>query len=200
MHEGPYLFQKPSDTEIEEAIQVLIRASGDNPDREGLKETPSRLRRVFQETYFSGYRADIEKILEASFDERGSYEGLIVLRDIPYYSLCEHHLLPVIGTAHVGYVPDESVVGLSKLARLVDAFARRLQIQERMTANIADALENHLEPLGTAVRLEAEHLCMASRGAVLRGNRVVTQVWRGCLAEPEQQHEFFEMIHQAKLR
>ncbi len=155
--------ERPSQDEAEAAVRTLLRWAGDDPDREGLLDTPARVARSYQEL-FAGYDADPRKYLERTFEEVGGYDELVVLRDIRFVSFCEHHMLPVIGKAHVGYLPDKRVVGISKLARVVNGYARRLQIQEKMTAEIATAIQEVLQPKGVGVVIEAEHSCMTLRG------------------------------------
>lgn len=168
---------QPSGQEIERAIRTLVFATGDDPDREGLRETPRRVARAWRE-WFAGYVIDPSALLSSTFDAEG-YQDTIVLRSIPLVSTCEHHLAPITGHAHVAYRPADRVVGISKLSRLVDAFARRLQLQERLTSEIADALEANLQPRGVAIVIEAAHACMSSRGVKQHGTSMITQCWRG---------------------
>jgi len=160
----------------EAAVRELLAALGEDPQREGLRETPRRVAKMYVEL-FSGLRSDPGEHLRRTFDER--YDEIVALRDIQFASLCEHHLLPFLGKAHVAYLPGDRVVGLSKLARTVEAFARRPQVQERMTSQIADALMEHLDARGAAVVIEAEHLCMKARGVNQPGSRMVTSALRG---------------------
>lgn len=164
----------------EQAVRDLLLAVGEDPDREGLRDTPRRVARMYREL-FAGMNADPAKHLQRVFHER--YDEIVLLRDINFFSLCEHHLLPFHGVAHVAYLPDGKVVGLSKLARTVDAFARRPQVQERMTCQIADALMEHLHPKGVAVVVEAEHLCMKMRGVQKPNGMMVTSALRGLFKE-----------------
>lgn len=164
--------------DIEGAVRTLIEAAGDDPDREGLRETPGRVARAYKE-WFAGYAIDPATLLERTFGEAEDYEETILLRGIPLVSTCEHHLAPIIGVAHVAYRPNGRVVGISKLSRLVDAFARRLQLQERLTVQIARTLEAALEPKGVAVVIEARHGCMATRGVNQRETAMVTKCWLG---------------------
>jgi len=164
---------RPSREEAEAAVRVLIRWAGDDPAREGLVDTPSRVIRSYEE-FFAGYAQNPRDILARTFSEVQGYDEMIVLKDIRFESYCEHHMVPIIGRAHVAYLPRERVVGISKLARLVDAFAKRLQIQEKMTAQIADTLEEVLQPLGVGVILEATHQCMSTRGVHKAGASMVT--------------------------
>ncbi len=158
----------PSQADAEAAVRTLIEWAGDDPDREGLRETPARVARSYAEL-FSGYHCDPRAFLEKTFEEVGGYDELVVLKDIRVVSCCEHHMLPVIGRAHVGYLPDRRVVGISKLARVVEGFARRLQIQEKMAADIAGAIYEVLQPRGVGVVIEAEHSCMTLRGVNMPG-------------------------------
>ena len=165
---------------IERAVREILEAVGEDPDREGLQETPSRVARMYEEI-FSGLDADPKEHLKI-FNEGGRHEELVLVKDIPLYSVCEHHLLPFIGRAHIAYIPkDGQIIGLSKFARIVDCFARRPQVQERLTAQIADFLYEELEPLGVAVFIEAEHLCMTMRGARAAGSSTQTSALRGCM-------------------
>lgn len=172
---------RPTPEQAERAVRTLIRFAGDDPDREGLIGTPQRVVRAYRE-WFAGYAVDPSGLLGTTFD-RADYDDLVVLRDIPFQSVCEHHLAAIRGVAHVAYLPHDRVVGISKIARVVDAFARRLQIQERLTAQIADALFHALAPLGVAVSLRATHDCMASRGIAKHGVSLVTRTTRGLLAD-----------------
>ncbi|MGE5565341.1 MAG: GTP cyclohydrolase I FolE [Parcubacteria group bacterium] len=169
---------KPSRGEAEEAVRTLIRWAGDDPLREGLEETPARVVRAYEE-WFAGYAHDPEGILARTFEEVGGYDDAVLLRDIPVRSFCEHHMAAIHGVAHVAYLPKDRVVGISKLARLVEAFGRRLQIQERLTAEIADTLDRVLQPRGVAVIVEAAHECMASRGVNKQGASLVTRRFLG---------------------
>ena len=165
---------------IERAVREILEAVGEDPDREGLQETPSRVARMYEEI-FSGLDSDPKEHLKI-FNEGGRHEELVLVKDIPLYSVCEHHLLPFIGRAHIAYIPtDGRIIGLSKFARIVDCFARRPQVQERLTAQIADFLYEELEPLGVAVFIEAEHLCMTMRGARAAGSSTQTSALRGCM-------------------
>ncbi len=154
---------RPSREEAEAAVRTLLRWTGDDPDREGLLDTPARVVRAYQE-FFSGYDEDPEEFLKRTFSETEGYDEIVTLRDIRVESHCEHHLAPIIGRAHVGYLPHRRVVGISKLARLVDVFSKRLQIQEKLTAQIANTINDVLEPRGVAVVIEATHQCMTTRG------------------------------------
>jgi len=185
--------EKPSQAEAEAAVRTLLRWSGDDPDREGLLETPSRVVRSYKEL-FAGYAVDPRAYLEKTFEEVGGYDELIILRDIPFVSFCEHHMLPVVGHAHVGYLPTSRVVGISKLARVVHGFARRLQIQEKMTAEIARAIEEVLKPQGVGVVVEAEHSCMTLRGVNTRGTVLTTSKLLGVVRDdPRTREEFLRL-------
>ena len=159
---------RPTQEEVEAAVRVLLRWTGDNPDREGLKDTPKRVAKAFREM-FGGYDMNPAEELGRTFEEVAGYDDLVLLKDIEFHSHCEHHMVPIIGKAHVGYLPDNRVVGLSKLARVVDIFAQRLQTQEAMTAQVANVIQEVLNPRGVAVMIEAEHMCMAMRGIRKQG-------------------------------
>jgi GTP cyclohydrolase IA len=164
---------RPTRAEAEEAVRTLIRWAGDDPGREGLAETPARVIRAYED-WFSGYGQDPHEFLGRTFSEIAKYDEVVILKDIPFSSHCEHHMAPITGRVHVGYLPRKRVVGISKLARLVQAFARRLQIQERLTAEIADTLQAELQPLGVAVMVEATHACMTTRGVHAREATMTT--------------------------
>jgi GTP cyclohydrolase I len=165
--------ERPTREEAEAAVRVLLRWAGDNPEREGLKETPRRVVKAYEE-FFRGYQEDAGEELARVFEEVEGYDDLVLVRDIPFFSHCEHHVVPFVGKAHIAYYPTGGVVGLSKLARLVDVYARRLQTQEAMTAQIATAINQHLTPRGVAVLVEAEHMCMSMRGVMKQGSSTVT--------------------------
>ncbi|MET1047244.1 MAG: GTP cyclohydrolase I FolE, partial [Hyphomicrobium sp.] len=165
--------KKPSREEVEAAVKTIIRWSGDDPARDGLKETPARVAKAYTE-YFRGYDQDPEAILQKTFEEIEGYDEMIVLRGIRFESHCEHHMAPIIGRAWVAYIPNGRVVGISKLARVVDAYAKRLQIQEKMTAQIANTIRDVLKPEGVGVVLKAEHHCMTTRGVHKPGTDLVT--------------------------
>ncbi len=184
---------RPSQAEVEEAVRTLIRWAGDDPGREGLAGTPERVARAFEE-FFAGYRQDPREILQKTFEEVEGYDEMVVLRDIPFESHCEHHMVPIIGKAHVGYLPHHRVVGISKLARVVDAYARRLQIQEKMTAQIADAIEDALQPRGVAVIIESEHHCMTTRGVHKDGTTMVTSRMIGAFRDDIQLRREFQAM------
>jgi GTP cyclohydrolase IA len=184
----------PSRAEAEQAVRTLIRWAGDHPDREGLLETPARVVRAYQQ-WFSGYRDDPEELLQRTFEEVAGYDEVVLLRDIQFVSHCEHHMAPIIGQVHIGYLPRHRVVGISKLARLVELFARRLQIQERMTAEIANTLDRVLKPDGVAVVIEATHACMSSRGVSQSSSSMVTSRMLGVFRDrPETRQEFLSAI------
>jgi GTP cyclohydrolase IA len=169
---------RPSREEAEAAVRTLIRWAGDDPQREGLRDTPKRVVKAFKELY-SGYKEDPGQVLDKIFAEVEGYDDLVLVRDIPFHSHCEHHMVPFFGMAHIAYYPTKGVVGLSKLARLVEVYARRLQTQETMTAQIAAAMEAALEPRGTAVMIEAEHMCMSMRGVQKAGATTLTTQFTG---------------------
>ena len=175
---------RPSRAEAEAAVRTLIRWAGDDCEREGLVGTPERVARAFTE-WFAGYEEDPVDLLQRTFAETNGYDEMVLLRDIPFESHCEHHLAPIIGRAHVGYLPRHRVVGISKLARLVEVYAKRLQIQERMTVEIADTLETVLKPRGVAVLLDAEHHCMTTRGVHRSGVSMVTSRMTGAFRQEE---------------
>jgi GTP cyclohydrolase I len=184
----------PTRPDIEQAVRTLIAATGDDPYREGLRETPARVARAYGE-WFSGYAIDPRDLLRRVFTNAGEYDDTVLLRDIPFVSTCEHHLAPITGKAHVAYRPDGRVVGISKLSRLVHAFARRLQLQERLTSQVARTLEEVLKPKGVAVIIEASHACMSTRGVNQHGVSMVTKCWLGEFREnPELRRELMESI------
>ena len=177
-----------------EAVKTLIKWAGDNPEREGLQETPKRVVKAYKD-FFSGYQQDPREILSKKFKEVEGYDEIIVLKDIRLESHCEHHMVPFIGTAHVGYLPKKKVVGLSKLARLVEVFAKRLQIQEKLTAQIANAIDEVLQPRGVGVIIEASHLCVATRGIHKPESRMVTSRMLGSFRDDKAtRKEFFDLI------
>jgi GTP cyclohydrolase I len=185
---------RPARKEVEAAVRSLIRWAGDDPDREGLRETPRRVVDAFQE-FFAGYEADPADILRRTFEETDGYDEMVLLRDIRFESHCEHHLAPIIGRAHIGYLPHHRVVGISKLARIVDIYARRLQIQEKMTAQIANTINEILEPQGVAVVIEAAHQCMTTRGVHKPGVVMTTSRMLGAFREDAAtRREFLAMI------
>ncbi len=191
----PYPTHKPSRSEAEEAVRTLLRWAGDNPNREGLLDTPARVVRAFEE-WFSGYDTDPQEMLQRTFEEVEGYDEMVVLRDIRFESYCEHHMAPIIGRAHVAYLPKNRVVGISKMARLVEAYAKRLQIQEKMTAQIANALDEVLQPRGVAVVIEAQHQCMTTRGVHKPGVAMVTSRMLGAFrSDIETRREFLSLIN-----
>jgi len=193
----PTAAARPSRGEAEAAVRTLIRWAGDDPDRQGLAGTPARVARAYEE-WFSGYAEDPRDYLSRTFDEVAGYDEIVVLRDIAFESHCEHHLAPIIGRAHIGYLPRHRVVGISKLARLVDVYARRLQIQEKMTAEIASCLEGVLKPFGVAVVIEAVHQCMTTRGVHKTGVSMVTSRMLGVFRTHEETRQ--EFLSAIKLR
>jgi len=193
--EGPANDLPRSQAEIEHSFREVLRWIGEDPERDGLRDTPNRLARAFQE-YFSGYQQDPEQILRKTFEETDGYDEMVVLRGIPFQSHCEHHVAPIIGRAWVAYVPDRRVVGISKLARIVEAYARRLQIQERLTAQVANTIDQVLKPQGVAVVIKAAHHCMSSRGVNIHGTDMVTSRMLGCFRDnPMTRQEFLSMVH-----
>ena len=186
--------QRPSREEAEEAVRTLLRWAGEDPLREGLKDTPARVVRAYED-WFSGYANDPEGYLARTFEEVHGYDEMVVLRDIRFESHCEHHLAPIIGRVHIGYLPNDKVVGISKLARVVDAYTRRLQVQERMNAQIANTIQRVLEPKGVAVVIEASHQCMTTRGVHKPGVVMVTSTMLGAFREDARtRREFLNMI------
>lgn len=185
---------KPTQNEAEAAVRTLIEWAGDDPDREGLLETPKRVAKAYKEL-FAGYDVDPREYLERTFEEVGGYDELVILKDIRVVSFCEHHMLPFLGKAHVGYLPSKRVVGISKLARVVNGFARRLQIQEKLTAEIAEAIQDILQPKGVGVVLVSEHSCMTMRGVNTPGSRLTTSHLLGEVRDdPRTRQEFFELV------
>lgn len=185
---------RPSRAEAEAAVRTLIAWAGDDPDREGLRDTPARVVRAWQE-FGAGYTQDPATHLRRTFGEVEDYDDIVVVRDIPFASTCEHHMVPFVGQAHIAYVPHHRVVGLSKLARVVDVFARRLQVQEKLTAQIAAAIEHELQPRGVAVLVRAEHQCMTLRGVHKHGTSTVTRRFTGEFQrDRELRREFLEQI------
>ena len=185
---------RPAREAAEEAVRTLLRWAGDDPAREGLVDTPKRVVRAYEE-YFSGYGQDPYAILRRTFEETNGYDEMVVLRDIDFRSHCEHHVAPIVGRAHIGYLPNHRVVGISKLARAVDVFARRLQIQEKLTTEIADSIETVLQPRGVGVVIEAAHHCMTTRGVRKEGVLMVTSRMLGTFrTDPKTRREFLSMI------
>ena len=185
---------RPTQDEAEAAVRVLLRWAGDNPEREGLRDTPARVARSYGEL-FAGYAIDPVALLERTFEEVEGYDEIVLLRDIRLESYCEHHMVPIIGRAHVAYLPARRVVGISKLARVVDAYAKRLQIQEKLTVQIANTINDVLQPRGVAVVIEAGHQCMSTRGVHKPGVSMVTSRMLGAFREnPDTRRELLSMI------
>ena len=185
---------RPTREEAEAAVRTLLRWAGDDPTREGLIDTPGRVARAYEE-FFAGYAIDPVALLERTFEETDGYDEIVLLRDIRLESHCEHHMVPIIGRAHVAYLPHRRVVGISKLARVVDAYARRLQIQEKLTAQIANTIQQVLEPRGVAVVIEADHQCMTTRGTHKPGVTMVTSRMLGAFRDdPTTRREVLAMI------
>lgn len=185
---------RPTRDEVEAAVRTLIAWAGDDPDREGLVDTPRRVAKAYRDLY-QGYDDDPVEALSRTFEEVGGYEDIVLVRDIVFHSHCEHHMVPFVGKAHVAYYPDKSVVGLSKLARVVEMYARRLQTQEHMCAQIVDAIQSVLNPRGVAVMLEAEHMCMSMRGVHKHGVSTVTNQFTGVFQDdPAEQERFLKLI------
>ena len=186
--------KRPSRAEAEAAVKTLLRWVGENPEREGLLDTPARVVKAYEEL-FGGYDADPAEALGRTFEEVAGYDDLVVVRDINFHSHCEHHMVPIIGKAHVAYLPDGKVLGLSKIARVVDIFARRLQTQENLTASIVGAIETTLKPRGTAVIIEAEHQCMVMRGVRTPGTSTITSQFTGVFeGDKEARNHFLDLL------
>ncbi len=191
---GKQSVKRPSRAEAEEAVRTLLRWAGDDPNRQGLLETPSRVVRAYEE-WFHGYLEDPYELLQKTFEETEGYDEMVVLKEIPFSSHCEHHMAPIIGQAHVAYLPDKRVVGISKIARVVEVYAKRLQIQEKLTAQIANTFQNVLKPRGVAVVIEAAHQCMTTRGVHKHGVTMVTSHMLGAFRDdPRTRQEFLSMI------
>ncbi|HUZ90498.1 MAG TPA: GTP cyclohydrolase I FolE [Methylocella sp.] len=190
---------RPTREEAEAAVRVLLRWTGDDPTREGLLDTPKRVVKAFEE-FFSGYQDDATSVLSRVFEEVHGYDDVVLVRDIPFSSHCEHHMVPFFGMAHVAYYPSETgVVGLSKLARLVDIYAKRLQTQEALTAQIVGAIDKHLRPRGCAVMIEAQHLCMSMRGVRKYGAETITTQFTGIFRDdPAEQARFLTLLRSGK--
>ena len=189
---------KPTEKEVHDAVRKLLLWAGDDPDREGLVGTPDRVARAYKE-FFAGYEQDPEEILRTTFEEVEGYDEMVLVKDIGVESHCEHHMVPIIGRAHIAYIPNNRVVGISKLARVVDIFAKRLQIQEKMTAQIANAIENVLQPKGIAVVIDASHQCMTTRGVNKPESSTVTSAMRGVFNDnPRTRNEFLSFINLPK--
>ncbi|HEX8044831.1 GTP cyclohydrolase I FolE [Rhizobium sp. ICMP 5592] len=192
--ESDRVLDRPSQKEAEDAVRVLLRWAGDDPQREGLLDTPARVAKAYREL-FAGYDMNPEDVLGRTFEEVSGYDDIVLVRDIPFYSHCEHHMVPIIGKAHVGYLPNGRVLGLSKIGRVVEIFGRRLQTQEAMTAQIANAIDDSLRPRGVAVMIEAEHMCMAMRGVQQQGASTLTTTFTGAFkADPAEQVRFMTMV------
>ena len=186
--------QEVSQQQAEDAVRILLRWAGDDPTREGLLDTPKRVTKAYRD-WFSGYESDPAEFLRRTFEEVAGYDQMVVLRDIQFESHCEHHLAPIIGRAHVGYMPTNRVVGISKLARVVDGFARRLQVQEKLTAQIAQCIQETLQPSGVAVVIDASHQCMTTRGVHKRGVSMVTSQMLGSFRDDVRtRNEFLQFI------
>lgn len=186
--------RRPSREQAEDAVRTLLRWAGDDPDREGLEGTPDRVVRSYEE-FFAGYQDDPVQLLERTFQETEGYDEMVMLRDIRFESHCEHHMAPIIGKAHVAYLPRRRVVGISKLARLVEVYAKRLQIQEKMTSQIANTIYDVLDPLGVAVVIEASHQCMTTRGVHKPGTIMVTsRMLGGFRDDPSTRREFLSIM------
>lgn len=197
-HEKVTLSRTPTQDEAEEAVRVLLRWAGDNPAREGLVDTPRRVVKAYKQ-FFKGYHEDPSDVLDTVFEEVAGYSDMVLVRNISFHSHCEHHMVPFMGQAHIAYYPQGGVVGLSKLARLVEVYARRLQIQEAMTAQIGEALEHVLNPRGVAVMLEAEHLCMSMRGVQKTGAITSTCHFSGVFKDnAAEQARFLMQVRGAK--
>ena len=189
---------KPSREEAEEAVRTLICWTGDDPDREGLIETPKRVVKAYEE-FFEGYDMDPEEVLQKTFEEVQGYDDAVIVRNIRVESHCEHHIVPIIGVAHVGYIPNNRVVGISKLARVIEIFGKRLQTQETMTAQIADTIQKVLEPKGVAVVIDASHQCMTTRGIHKTESSTITSRMLGAFRDnPETRSEFMNLINSPK--
>ncbi len=192
--DAPAMTSRPSRAEAEAAVRTLLRWAGDDPTREGLLDTPKRVTKAFED-WFSGYNEDPEEILARTFEEVEGYDDIVLMKNIRLESYCEHHMAPIIGVAHVAYLPSNKVVGISKLARLVDAYSKRLQIQEKLTAQIADTLDTVLEPRGVAVMIAAEHQCMSTRGVHKHDVDTVTTRFTGAFRDdPKLEDRFLRLI------
>lgn len=192
--------RRPSEAEALAAVRTLIEWAGDDPDREGLLDTPRRVVKSYKEL-FAGYETDPREYLQRTFDEVGGYDELVILKDIRVVSFCEHHMLPFLGRAHVGYLPRNRVVGISKLARVVNGFARRLQIQEKLTSEIAEAIQDILQPKGVGVVIQSEHSCMTMRGVNTPGSLLTTSTLLGEVRDdPRTRQEFLELVRAGRPR
>jgi GTP cyclohydrolase I len=187
---------KPTKEQAKEAVKTLLRFIGENPDREGLLKTPDRVIKSYQEM-FSGYDKDVKEILSTKFHNSCNFQDFILLKDINFNSFCEHHLLPFTGKVDIAYIPDNSIIGISKLARIVEIFARRLQIQEKMTVQIAETLQKYIKPLGVAVKISAIHSCMSMRGVMQNNNIMNSMHYTGIFVEQQKyRQEFLNIISQ----
>ncbi|MEM1377754.1 MAG: GTP cyclohydrolase I FolE [Pseudomonadota bacterium] len=189
---------KPSREEAEAAVHTLLRWIGEDVNREGLLDTPKRVVKAYQEL-FGGYMTDPADVLGRTFEEVAGYDDVVLVKDINFHSHCEHHMVPIIGKAHVAYLPDNKVLGLSKIARVIDIFAHRLQTQETMTAQVATSINDTLQPKGIAVMIEAEHMCMAMRGIRKQGSTTITTRFLGDFEKPEEKQRFMDMV-QGRIR
>jgi len=195
---SPAEVARPTREEAEEAVRTLIAWTGDNPERPGLKDTPKRVVAAYEE-FYGGYNQNAEVPLDRTFEEVGTYDDVVLVRDIPFYSHCEHHMVPFVGKAHIAYYPTDKVVGLSKLARVIEVFAHRLQTQERLTSEIIGAIDEVLKPRGIAIMLEAEHQCMTLRGVKAHGASTVTTQFTGVFRDdPAEQIRFMTLINGAR--
>ena len=186
--------EKPSRSEAENAVRTLLKWAGEDPEREGLLDTPSRVVKSYEE-FYRGYDEDPHAMMQRVFHDVEGYDEMVVLRDIPFESHCEHHMAPIIGVAHVGYLPNKKVVGISKLARVVESYAKRLQVQEKMTAQIADCIQEALDPLGVGVIIQATHECMTTRGVHTKGTSMVTSRLTGLFRKDEKtRREFLTIV------
>src|SRR5277367_4018413 len=192
--EAEMVVPRPSRSEAEAAVRTLLAYIGDDPDREGLRDTPKRVISAYEELY-SGYREDAVEVLDRTFAEMGTYDDLVLVRNIPFHSHCEHHMMPFYGRAHAAYLPIERVVGLSKLARLIDVYSRRLQTQEHLTSQVVTAIDEVLKPRGVAVMVEAEHTCMSLRGVAKHGAMTFTSRYTGMFRDnPAEQARFMSLV------
>ncbi len=190
--------RRPTREEAEQAVRTLIAWAGDDPGRDGLRDTPKRVAKVFEE-FYAGYRESATEVLGRTFEDLGDYDDLVVLRDIPFTSHCEHHMVPILGRAHVAYYPGEKVVGLSKLARVIDIYSKRLQTQERLTSQVVTAIDEALKPRGIAILVEAEHLCMTLRGAHKHGASTITTQFTGVFRDdPAEQQRFLTLVGRSR--
>ncbi|WP_375613055.1 MULTISPECIES: GTP cyclohydrolase I FolE [unclassified Bartonella] len=187
--------KRPSIEKVEEAIRTLLLWIGENPNREGLLDTPKRIAKAYREL-FNGYSQSVKETLGTVFEEVSGYNEAVIVKNIPFYSHCEHHMIPIIGKAHIAYLPNAKIVGLSKIVRVVDIFSRRLQTQEAMTAQVAHALKTYLKPHGVAVLIEAEHMCMAMRGIQKQGSTTITKNFHGYYEKDQAAQAHFMMMVQ----